>query len=399
MMMKHHLNRILLAASIVAVLAACEMGSVLTGTEIQAQKQFSLDAFETNIRSFFITRSVGFSYVIVQNGVEVRSDGVGNGRTNADGQRAMSVNDRMHIASVSKTITTAAVLRLIEDTPGLSLDSSIEPYLPAHDPTTGAWDRHVSIGFLTFRQLLSHSTGFDFTIIAGGPTSDNNDDASLQEVIANGSTLTKIPRYANQHHALFRVIVPNVLDWPRTRGESDEDYHSRVFGEYVQQVVFDPAGITAGSPVPPVNPNLYYAWQDGGLPGVGGTVDFSTHYGAYGWYLSAMDLGAFLATLRHTEDIITAASRQIMDADELGYWNSREGENGTYRMKQGGWIYTSNPLRRGLQAIIANYSAGVQAAVIVNSRPDDTLFGGDGGFDMASLMRDFFDDAFVDAGQ
>lgn len=389
--------RLLSIVALVATLAACDLVGLFGGNEIQSPKQFSLDTFESNVRAAFLPNTVGFAYVILQNGQEVRSDAEGLGRTGIDGQRWMTVTDRMHIASVSKTITTAAVLRLIEDTPGLTLDSSIEPYLPPFDPSSGAWERHVSIGFLTFRELLSHSSGVDFSVIPGGPTSDNTDDTSLQDVIRAGTTLTKTPRYANQHHALFRVIIPNVLGAARLPGEADDDYHSRVFGDYVQQVVFDPAGVSSAQTAPPASPNLYYAWPDGGLAGVGGATDFTPTYGAFGWYLSVMELGAFLATLRYTEDIISASSRLVMDSEELGYWNTRVGENGTYRMKQGGWVYASGPAR-GMQSVVANFTAGVQAAVIVNSRPDDALFGGANGFNMASIMRDAFDDAFLDAG-
>ena len=141
------------------------------------------------------------------------------------------------------------------------------------------------------------------------------------------------------------MIIPNVLGAARLAGEADDDYHSRVFGEYVQQVVFDPAGVSSAQTAPPASPNLYYAWPDGGLAGVGGATDFTPTYGAFGWYLSVMELGAFLATLRYTEDIISASSRLVMDSEELGYWNTRVGENGTYRMKQGGWVYTSGPAR------------------------------------------------------
>ena len=164
--------RLVSIVALAATLAACDLVGLFGGNEIQSQKQFSLDAFESNIRAAFLPNTVGFAYVILQNGQEVRSDAEGPGRTGTDGQRWMTVNDRMHIASVSKTITTAAVLRLVEDTQGLTLDSSIEQYLPPSDPSSGAWERHVSIGFLTFRDLLSHSSGVDFSLIPGGPTSD-----------------------------------------------------------------------------------------------------------------------------------------------------------------------------------------------------------------------------------
>ena len=389
------MKRIVVAVALVAlalIVTACDTLLGDAAKTVAAQKVFSMDEFEQNIIDSFEPNSVGFTYVIAKNGVVERSDAIGLGRTAADGgPRDIAVTDRMHIASVAKTITTAAVLRLLQDTPGVGLDSLIEPYLPPFNPTNGMWTRGPGISSLTFRRLLLHRSGFDFSEVANGET-----DALLSQYIANGVTLPLNPAtYDNVHHALFRVIVPYVLGETKGDLESDEDFHSRVFSEYVQQVVFGPAGITADrvSFVPAGDANRYYRWPEDGLPGVGGSNnDFRLSLGAYGWYMSVLDVGRFLAYLRFTENIISAESREIMNDERLGWWNTRVGTYGTYYIKQGSWRWTTTPTR-GMQAVAANLSGGIQAAVIMNSRADDAL---GAAFNMASIMRDAFDDAHIE---
>lgn len=364
---------------------ACEGLLAGGGDQIQAQKVFSLDLFEQNVRDAFTDNSVGFTYAIAQNGALVRPGEFGSGRTEDEpdetADRAMDRVQRMHIASISKTITTAAVLRLLEDTPGVDIGSSVEPYLPA------SWYRGPGIGgsAFTFRHLLAHKSGLFYGQVAQGETDDR-----LEEHIAIGNVLLQEPAdYDNVNHALFRVIIPNLLGEEHTdTSETEAQFHARVFGEYVQDVVFTPAGVPASraTTVPPADANRYYPWPYDGRPGVDGT-DFSLSYGAYGWYMSVVDLVRVLTYLRFTEDIISKESRDIMNSEELGWWNTRNGDHGTYNMKQGGWFWSTNPVK-GMQSIIANFPAGVQAAVIVNSRPAQP-------FDMANLMRDAFDDAFV----
>ena len=123
------------AVAVVTLLAlvACEGLFDAGGDQIQAQKVFSMDLFEQNVRGAFTSQSVGFTYAIGQNGVMVRPGEDGFGRTQFEtaGTHTMHRDQRMHIASISKTITTAAVLRLLQDTPDVDLGSSVDRYLPA----------------------------------------------------------------------------------------------------------------------------------------------------------------------------------------------------------------------------------------------------------------------------
>ncbi|MFW6363431.1 MAG: serine hydrolase domain-containing protein [Spirochaeta sp.] len=391
-MSKRSVRIMLVAVLVLLIIAACD-GIIDSGDkQVQAQEVFSIDLFEQNVLDAFTDNSVGFTYAISQEGTLARAGEVGFGRTQFEpaGTLTMHRNHRMHIASISKTITTAAVLRLLQDTPGVGLDSGVEPYLPP------SWTRGpgISNDALTFRHLLAHKSGLFYGQVDPGET-----DALLEEHIEIGNILLQEPAdYDNVNHALFRVIIPYLLGEQHTdTSETEAQFHARVFGEYVQQVVFTPAGVTAAraTTISPRNSNRYYPWPYDNQPGVEGT-DFSLVYGAYGWYLSAVDLAAVLAYLRFTEDIISSESRAIMDSERLGWWNTRTGDHGVYTMKQGGWFWTNIPVEKGMQSIASNFPAGVQAVVIVNSRRDPSAADPNlQPLNMANIMRDAFDNAFI----
>jgi hypothetical protein len=195
--------------------------------------------------------------------------------------------------------------------------------------------------------------------------------------------------YSNAHHNLLRVMIPEILGASPSVGEDDETFRARVFGTYVEDVVFDAAGVSA-SVYPSAVPNLYYAFpHDGnGGTGIGTGWQFPVDFGAYGWYLSAIDLVAILSYLNYTEAIISQEMRDAMNQQEYGYWNSRTGDKGRYQMKQGGWAYTVDAVSKGMQSIVAHFPGGIDAAVIVNSRRAPA-------FNMADVMRDAFDASFV----
>lgn len=345
---------------------------------------FSVETFEQNIIDAFAGNSVGFSYAITVDGTLVVSDGVGKGKATGDGSRDMVDTDKMHIASVSKTITAAALLRLLEDTQGVDVGSSIEPYLPSR------WPRGSGVENVTFHDLLVHASGLSLPA-ANGRVSHND----LQQIVQTGLVDLNDPpgsQYSNVHQSLIRVMIPEILGEVANGGETDEEFRARVFGEYVQAVVFGPLGITAYLE-PQADPNLYYSWPyTSGIEGIGGVGDddwaFPNDFGAYGWYLSAIDIVKILSYIQYTEVVISSEARELMNENKYGYWNDRVGDKGLYLMKQGGWGIEVLGKIKGMQSIAAHYPGNVDAAVIVNSRPVNA-------YDMADIMRDAFDASFV----
>src|SRR5262245_28288616 len=150
-----------------------------------ADSEFDLDQFEQNIRDYFIDNSVGFAYAINQDGVTVRHDGLGDARKEDDGQVDFTEDTQMTTASVAKTITATSILKILQDTPGVGIDSFISPYLPA------AWTQGPNINTITFRELLTHHSGLRRQDWNGDGADDDNDgdgheSASLGEQTSYG---------------------------------------------------------------------------------------------------------------------------------------------------------------------------------------------------------------------
>ncbi len=146
------------------------------------QMVFNMDLFQQNLRTAFNTTTVGYAYAIAQDGKQVlpsAQNPMWNGSSRRDLPVAnQSPTKEMNIASVSKTLTAVAVLRLLESR-GLSIDSPIDPWLPP------LWTRGPGVtsglGGLTFEDVMKHKSGLN-----NNDGSRSYDYASLRSAIAAG---------------------------------------------------------------------------------------------------------------------------------------------------------------------------------------------------------------------
>ncbi len=81
------------------------------------------------------------------------------GLADPEAGRAMSVSDRFKLASLSKTITSAAILELIRSDETLDLSTTLASFFPQIENSV---DPRMKI--VTVQHLLHHSTGWDRTI-------------------------------------------------------------------------------------------------------------------------------------------------------------------------------------------------------------------------------------------
>lgn len=134
-------------------------------------------------------------------------------------------NTALHVASVSKPLTGAAILRLYEEGK-LSLDDSVQQFIPDL-PYPG----------ITIRNLLSHRSGLPNYLYFMDKDWDKKRMASNQDII-NFLTEHKIPRsaapdrafqYCNTNYILLALIVEKIsgLDFPT----------------YMKKNVFEPLGM------------------------------------------------------------------------------------------------------------------------------------------------------------
>ncbi len=365
--------------------------------------KFNLDKFEQNIQKAFAgEKATGYAYAINVEGQLKRSgkDGVAQRASDHENENGVNVpvgqspTKRMNIASVTKTITATAVLKAIQDKkatgyPNLTIDSKVEPFLPA------PWVRGKGVKELSFKDLLSQYTGMNDN---GGAT----DGKALQKWIADGVTRDKEDFiYINGNIAIFRFILPYMLASEQTRKSWDylaqydnvavNNAVSTEFRRIVRETIFEPMGIkdVEFKPTDPVPTLLYNSTNEVKGYAVG---DWLLTGGGGGWFLSAVDLAQFLAHLRYDDKILSPNMRQLMNSHRLGWRPPKEypavqGKHGNYLAHGGGLNYGAKEAPVGMASGIMDYGNGVQVALVINSLG---TYG-----DKIAILRDAFDNAWV----
>ena len=196
-----------------AAAAALTIGLALNPATAGAK---DLNKIAANLKNTLNGNVVGYAYAITKHGKVRRTGSGGKARIAGDGNRAYTPATRQNVASVSKTITAVAVMQLLERNK-LSIEHKIAPYLPKD------WKR--GYGFtnatsLTFRQLLSHTSGLDqrFKGLSDAQRKKwSNGWDGLKYIVKIGVKKKDVGKYAykNANFALFRVIVPHL--WMRAK--------------------------------------------------------------------------------------------------------------------------------------------------------------------------------------
>jgi CubicO group peptidase (beta-lactamase class C family) len=286
----------------------------------------SMTDVAANVRSQLASKAVGYAFFLA--GCSIRSEAYGSARTKADNQTNFTPSTKMTVASVSKVVTALAAIRVIAERqktdPSLKkgLDSVIGSYLP-----TWNWGNEEQVASITFRQLLSETSGVrnygDFDLDYGtlkkffskpvatgnGPCGDksNKDVDAVDPAIV---TDKKTPCYSNINFAIFRILLPRVMGYA---GDDETEYAKR-YVQIVQDKVFAPLGITDVDCDAPKNDEYALAYV---FPGDKSGHDFGDQRkfcGGAGWYLSVEDLGKVLLSLNGADGrILTNAEFRDME--------------------------------------------------------------------------------------
>lgn len=320
---------------------------------------FDMDTFEDNIVAGVSEESVGYAYAIGLNGLLARQDKGGLARTAADSPLALqSPTKEMTTASVSKTITAVALLKLLEDK-GLSVDDSVAPYLPPD------WAQGAGVEDLSFRSLLTHTSGLGAPLgFQGGVPGNSFED--LQDAVAAG-VAPETYVYRNANFALMRILIPYLWEvTPQTfPGQSLDLVTSAIYVYFVQSEVFEPMGVQADCRPTDATPTLLYPFPYDGIISGDQENDWTPICGAGGWFLSANELGAFLAYLRFDDAVLSPATRQTMNQDSLGWLDPDQFDWGAGTTA--GPYYNHGGELANMESCIMNYPINVQASLLVNS--------------------------------
>ena len=314
--------------------------------------------------------AVGFAYVVNEDGQLAASGAEGWARKPGEGNLPMKTTTRMNVASVTKTVTAVATLKLLEAL-DLSVDEPISPWLPAE------WVQgqgFAGASGVTFRQLMNHTSGLNQAFNAMSKLDQKNwknNWKGLEFIVANGTTPNSPAQYKNANYALLRVIIPAL--WKATGTDPGIPYINSIsagvwYVAYIQNEIFKPIGVNAVvcQPQPGFDEALGYNVTDATKPGAMSSTALADCGGHAGLHLSARDLANFMANVRYNDAILSPANRLLMDTGKLGWRGGSNGSGiaaGKY-WHDGFWKLGSG---RELHACVMKYPNNLEATLVINS--------------------------------
>jgi len=338
---------------------------------------FDIDQFEQNIQNALDGNATGYAYSITRNG-QLYTEGAGGWAVVGDGAQPgieQSPSRRMTIASISKTITAVAALRIMEEH-DVSLEEPFVNYLP------GNWDIHASLNDVTIKDLLQHRSGIE----SGGSNFEG-----LKDIAETGVNMADKGnyKYYNANYAMFRIILPYIMVPEQVanveNNESSLDALTALhFIDYIRWQMFDPIGIVDAKLMPDDNsPTLFYNFDDTSNPWL--TDDYSYSAGPFGWYLSTNELANFWVHTLYDDSFLSSSQRELMMDHLLGL-KETNGDHGAYPGHGGDW-YSGGSDGRGMTGAIMSFPNEVEVSLLINCRAGNHS-------SKYSLLKNAFDDAW-----
>jgi CubicO group peptidase (beta-lactamase class C family) len=325
---------------------------------------FSLNALADKIEKRIKGRCTGYQFVVSYKTAGHVERAGGAARRLPDSEpRPMTTNDRYNLASVSKTITATALMKLVGEEKATArsiLSFPIVGFLPK------SFKPGTNVPSITLRQLLRHESGIRCETEV---TYEN-----LRQCIATRvAPCEKLERkYNNNNFALFRLIIPNLAGTVPQTDDVGHDY-AVAYMKYVQDNVFTPAGLGNTECKPTGSQESALCYQFPTPLGVGTDFGDATDInGSQGWTMSSRELAQFFSKLLYSSDILPQTVVQRMEKEELGLWPDQltptvwaYSHGGYYPGKQDdGTLWNPGELN----SLIFGMSDGVSVALIINSQ-------------------------------
>lgn len=281
---KNRARATLAFAMLVGTIIACDWNKV---NENLGRTCYKTDCLEyktwgQNIDNTVNQQAVGYAYIIINNGLQMETNAFGKARTAPDApETTMTLDLRSNAASVTKTMTAVAALKLLA-VKNVSVTSSISPYLPK------GWTLGTGVSAITFAELLTHTSGIR------NPSNLDTSYASLKTIMGQNIT-TKAAQYQNANFALFRIIIPYLNGYNDT-DKTDADITAATDKGYLDYMksVYEPD--IKISCKPGNNPVLSYPYPQNSAAGTD-WGDWTSQCGGGGLQLSVTDMGVFMAHL------------------------------------------------------------------------------------------------------
>jgi CubicO group peptidase (beta-lactamase class C family) len=328
---------------------------------------YGLDAagFIQELEGLLTGNVAGYSARLTENGSTIGLASQNWAKEPQDGSEAWTPDTRMHVASLSKIVTAAAMTRLWGEA-GISPGTPIIGYLP------GYWVKGPNVNSITFTDLMTHTSGLAF-----GATNSRSDFEWMKEQIAAGTTHLGQFSYQNMNFGLCRILLATIngnvpVNWFLLGSQGglppwwiDSLWDSSTisaYASYVAREVFAPSDVTGPDFTHDAADALAYnfpvtgnGWDSGNL---------TTMAGGAGWHMSVDELLRVMATFRRGGTIVSTAQAQVMLDDGFGIDFSVATPLGTYYAKLGGWNDNAGHQEQGVAFYLP---LNMELVVLVNS--------------------------------
>jgi CubicO group peptidase (beta-lactamase class C family) len=388
---------------------------VVPASVIVEESTFDPDVFGQTISDALDFNIVGYAYAINHNGNAVASSGTGGlygpnegrARTSADEpETVFEIDTRIDMNSVSKIITTVAVLHLLEteyDNLDDMLSTPISEFLPSD------WIMGPNVNLITVRHLLTHTSGFvedsSNAIGVNFEGFSNNNFQNLRDLLEAGlgAPTGTLPdgspayarSYSNSNFSLLAKMIPymppneDVREFLDDFSLNNPDQADALFGilytSYVATNILMPSGIVNPSMIiDGENPSLGYVFADvvddvEGTPGIQ-QIDYTDFGGAFGWKLSAPDMALFMNSLRQSNALLSDNARELMNSETfmLGWAPGSTSGPNPYNLVPTidafGSTFTHGGAGRGFRSEIVMFPGEIDVALGMNSFQSDDAF-------------------------
>lgn len=311
-------------------------------------------------------RGVGYAFALYE-GTQLAASGSGGFQSRAadpEGQKDFTIDTKLHIASMTKTLTAMAFLKAaaLKD---IKTTDAIAPYLPS------SWKLGAGMEKVTFGDLLTHKSGIKGLngTCQNGSYGENIYDG-LRKLVALGVSSRGEYCYQNANFGLFRLLIPRMMGYVFTGNDATDDAQTQQrYLAFLQQEIFLQAGVqNAVASFPVNNPTYTYnfpvtAAQRGWNPG-----NFNAVLGGYGMYLTAKEAGNIYASALSSRgnEILSTARADSLIIKNLGCYKATS-NLGTIVYHDGWWYESLQPAGRGLRTIWVKFPDNITCVLMVNA--------------------------------
>ena len=235
-----------------------------------------------------LTNVPGYAYAVAHHGQLVAEGAAGHARTSLNAPATpWTTSTRINLASVSKTLTTVALLKLLSHR-RISINQAFYPFLQNQCPTAGP-----GVAAVTFKNLLEMKSG----MVVDGTLWTPNIWSFLSTYLAQGLVGTPgvTEAYSNTDFTILQAVIAELVDPVQQGGDGITPYVTYVTDHVLKPMVIDPL-IFNPNPDPPAIATDSYALSDNG-PGV--LWSQIPCVGCGGWIGTAGELIKFMSGVRN----------------------------------------------------------------------------------------------------